>query len=162
MRKIILYLFFLMMWQYAQSQDCIDTIGQNCITIKGDLVLNVNNISQLSIAHLMGLKGKSIKMDNYNTKQQELLASAWFFPGLKQDSIDFVTKNQITISIDEPLSIESYQWQIIDIAGSILKIGKFNHRVQTVNINDINSGIYMVQFIKENSLIKTEKFTIIR
>ena len=71
-------------------------------------------------------------------------------------------KNNVTVSLGEPLSIESsYEWQIVDITGKILKTGKFSSNIETINTQDLNTGIYMIRIEKDKAIIRIEKFTII-
>ena len=71
-------------------------------------------------------------------------------------------KDNITVSIEEAQNTEGYQWQITDVAGSSLKLGKFNSNVETISTAELNSGIYMIRVVRDNEIVKVEKFTIIK
>ena len=71
-------------------------------------------------------------------------------------------KHGIVVCIEEAQNTEGYQWQITDVAGSGLKLGKFNSNVETISTAELNSGIYMIRVVRDNEIVKVEKFTIIK
>jgi hypothetical protein len=77
----------------------------------------------------------------------------------KPISVEYIT---VSIESESMVDTEGYEWQITDIAGSSVKIGKFRNAIETINTNQLNSGIYLIRVVKDNTLVKVEKFSIIK
>jgi len=70
--------------------------------------------------------------------------------------------DNITFTLDEVKVLESYTWQIYDLTGRSLKSGIFTNFSETVKTSDLSSGVYLLQILRDNGIVKTEKFTLIK
>lgn len=169
MKKIIVCLGYLIYGQWL--------IGQNDIEIKGDLdSFPIKSISQwLLIRNDLGIGVNSIFMNNKDSFDsifdknfsQKDLYNIWYIPNITGKSrpskaIIIPVKKWLFVSICDTPNTEGYQWQITNIAGSSVQIGRFNSHSEIINTTELNSGIYMIRVIKDNAIIKVEKFTIIK
>jgi Secretion system C-terminal sorting domain len=95
-------------------------------------------------------------------RKKEVIRLAVGLPTLNISIYPNPAHDNITVSIEKMLDTEGYEWQITDIAGSSVKMGKFNNATETINTNALNSGIYLIRVVKDNSIVKVEKFSIIK
>ncbi len=55
---------------------------------------------------------------------------------------------------------DGYSFEIIDIYGGVMKSGTFNDKINSINIKDIKSGVYLLKIINSNNTIEFKKIKI--